>query len=557
MSRFAEKSAGLAFIVIALAALAGCTLSQDSAPRVITATPALLLATATAAPSEAASPVASPTASPTSTPTEAASPTPSEPTTTPLPIDTSTPELSPTPFLLPPTLAPTRTPSIPPTVPPLDDGSGRAIAGTGRDLFAMTGLEDIDALPETLYYLGGDAGAPQVWRLQWGLTAPQQLSYTPWGVAAYSVAPDGTLAYVANNGEMTIGGLPVIPPAGPDGVRLTFQALAWSPLGGWLAYVLQTPGIEPGAGGDFPLDGVWLRGTDGRSVHVARSSASGTDTVIYTGPLHWRPDGTEILVGARTATGFAAVRINISAGEIIPVWNEAALLPGSYDDARWSADGSAIIAAGGGQVLRIEPDTLETQVLVEPDAALQPRLAQQLPNGILTFTAQPAGAAETWRLYVSAPGQANPVPVTEPLADEGRLEYLWDSRGEEAILVAYASPDAPYGTPYYLDATGALRDLSPVLGEIAAPSWGPVVIRTDTALIVTGDEQPLNMHAAPGGAAFATLPNGTLVTVLGGPRVVEGLRWWQVRTASGDSGWVTEAVTDARGRRVRTLIPLP
>lgn len=556
MGRFPAKVIGLA---VALIGLAGCTLTQSPAPRVVTATPVAQLATVTSAPTLSPSPSATPSETPTLAPSE--TPAPPEPSATP-PSETALPAASPTPALLPPTLAPTRTPSSPPTVPPLDDGSGRAIGGTGRDIFALTGLEEVDALPETLYFLGGDAGAPQVWRLQWGLTAPEQLSFTPWGVEAYSVAPDGALAYIAHNGEMTVGGLPIAPPAGPDGTRLAPKALAWSPLGGWLAYVLQTPGAEPGAAGDFPLDGVWLRSVEGRTVHLARSDYSGAGSAAgraaFTGPISWRPDGTEVLVGAQTGSGFGVARVNILTGEVRPVWNAAHLPPGSYAGAQWSIDGSGIITTGGGQVQRIEPDTLGAQPLLDEDAGLLPRSAQQLANGSVTFAAQPASGDDgAWRLYLRAPGQDEPLAVTNALVDGGRIDFLWGFYEQEAIIVAYDAPDALFGTPFYLDAQGALRDLSPVLGEIAAPAWGPVVVRTDAARINTTDGDPLNLRSAPGGSLLAALPSGTLVTVLSGPQAADGLQWWQVRAADGATGWVAESVTDTRGVRLRTLIPMP
>jgi len=543
-------------LVVELAALAGCTLTQTQSPtpRVITATPVAQLATATRAPTLPPSPTAAPSGTPALAPSE--TPPRLEPSATP-PV-TALPTTSPTPALLPPTLAPTRTPSSPPTVPPLDDGSGRAIGGTGRDIFALTGLEEIDALPETLYYLGGDAGAPQVWRLQWGLTAPEQLSFTPWGVEAYSVAPDGTLAYIARNGEMTVGGLPIAPPAGPDGTRLVPKALAWSPLGGWLAYVLQTPGAEPGAAGDFSQDGVWLRSAEGRTVHLARSDYTSSGATSYTGPITWRPDGTEVLVGAQTGGGFGVARVNILTGEVWPVWDAVRLPPGSYTGAQWSINGNAIITSGGGQVLRVEPDTLGAQPLLDEGAGLLPRGAQQFANGTVTFAAQPAESGNgAWRLYLSAPGQDEPLAVTDALVDGGRIDFLWGLYEQEAVVVAYDTPDALYGTPFFLDAQGALRDLTPILGEIAAPAWGPVVVRTDAARINTTDGEPLNLRSAPGGSLLVALPNGTLVTVLGGPRTVDGLQWWQVRAADGVAGWVAESVADTRGLRLRTLIPMP
>lgn len=549
----ARSGIKLTLLILVLAALAGCTLTQERTPNVVTATPVALLPTFTSAP--AATPSPAPTNPPTQAPT--LTPVPPEPSAT-APAETLAPTESPTEVRLPPTLAPTRTPSSPPTVPPLDDGSGRAIAGTGRDILALTGFDDADALPETLYYLGGDAGAPQVWRLQWGLTAPEQLSFHPWGVSEYGVAPDGALAYIAANGEMTIGGLPIAPPAAADGTRLVPEALAWSPVGGWLAYILRTPGAEAGAEGDFSQDGLWLRGADGRNIHLATSDYSRAEQRIYTGPLSWRPDGTEVLTGVLTPEGFAVARIIVASGEIRPVWNNSELPPGTYTGAQWSGDGTAIIASAQDTILRIQPETLSAEALLAEDATLHPHRARQHADGTLTFAAQPADQdSAAWSLYLIAPGQDAPVPLTEPLVDGGAIEYLWGEFEPEAVIVAYDSPDAEYGEPYLLDAEGALRELTPILGEIAAPSWGPLAIRTDTALITGVDGEPVNFYGVPGGPMLSTLPEGALVTILSGPRLLDGQRWWEVRTVDGTSGWIAESVTDQRGMRRRTLIPLP
>lgn len=549
----ARSGIKLTLLILALVALAGCTLTQERTPNVVTATPIALLPTFTSAP--AATPSPAPTDPP--TPAPSLTPVPPEPSAT-APIETLAPTESPTEVRLPPTLAPTRTPSSPPTVPPLDDGSGRAIAGTGRDILALTGFDDADALPETLYYLGGDAGAPQVWRLQWSLTAPEQLSFHPWGVSEYSVALDGTLAYIAANGEMTIGGLPIAPPAAPDGTRLVPEAPAWSPLGGWLAYILRTPGAEAGAEGDFSQDGLWLRGTDGRNIHLAASDYSRAGHRIFTGPLSWRPDGTEVLAGVSTPDGFAVARVIIASGEVRPVWDSSDLPPGTYAGAQWSHDGAAIIADAEERILRIQPETLSTQVLLAEDANLHPHRARQHADGRLTFAARPVGDnSAAWRLYLTAPGQDTPLPLTEPLVDGGAIEYLWGEFEPEAVIVAYDSPEAEYGAPYLLDAEGALRELTPILGEITAPSWGPLAIRTDTALITGVEGEPVNFHGVPGGPVLSTLPEGALVTVLSGPRLLDGQRWWEVRAVDGARGWITETVTDPRGVRRRALIPLP
>ena len=57
-------------------------------------------------------------------------------------------------------------------------------------------------------------------------------------------------------------------------------------------------------------------------------------------------------------------------------------------------------------------------------------------------------------------------------------------------------------------------------------------------LTVTGTGQCLNIRPGPStsGDAIACVPDGTAVTVTGGPQDAEGYTWWKVETAQG-SGW--------------------
>jgi hypothetical protein len=63
---------------------------------------------------------------------------------------------------------------------------------------------------------------------------------------------------------------------------------------------------------------------------------------------------------------------------------------------------------------------------------------------------------------------------------------------------------------------------------------------------------PLNVRSSPSTSAAVAeiLQNGAVVQIIGGPQIVNGLKWWQVRTALNTVGWAVEFVgTDI------TLVP--
>jgi hypothetical protein len=53
---------------------------------------------------------------------------------------------------------------------------------------------------------------------------------------------------------------------------------------------------------------------------------------IYSGPIDWRPDGSEVLVETTLESGTAYSRVNITNGVAAPVWNTTTLLPGSCSE---------------------------------------------------------------------------------------------------------------------------------------------------------------------------------------------------------------------------------
>ncbi|HEX3050161.1 MAG TPA: SH3 domain-containing protein [Aggregatilineaceae bacterium] len=557
--------ARLLLILFISSLLVGCNLNmnnQDTAtPVIVTATPrnempiptqntatSLALAqvptlsTATQAPPPTLPATTAPAASPTPQPTTPA-PTATIPTATTAATATETATATATiqpsaTYTIAPTLAPTRT--NPPAVAPLDDGSGHTITGTGGS--AGSTIEGVDSLPETLYYLAPDTGgARQVWRLQYGMSIPEQITLSPTGVKAFDVAPDGTMAYLTPAGEMVVGGVPFV-------LQAQVTALAYSPAGDWLAYTVYTPGA-----GNPAIDGLWMRNALGNPVQL-EFNVYGDDPAnrLYTGPILWRPDGTEVLVGHDVQDSFAYSRVNITSGAMTPLWNDSTLPLGSYSFAQWNINNNAIIVSGRGQILRVEPDSLTVQPLVTLPAGIEEaKNAQQFASGAVTFAGSGSAGSQ---LYLTTMNQTSPTAITDMLSS---FDFVWDNYGEETLIVTY-SAEGQTGTPYLRTADNVLHDLTPLLGQIAQPVWGPLFKLGDSAVVRTTATDTLNLRAdaTVNGQLLFQLSSGARVTILGGPRSGDGYVWWKIQTTDGISGWAVQSIADDRGLPFRTLVPI-
>lgn len=539
--------------------LSGCTFSREE-PATSTPAPTRRIVTATLSGTLVAL-----MQTPSVTPTSPASPTP-PPTDTPEPSPDVSPTASSTPqptVTDPPTVtasftpAPTRTPAVPPTVIPLDDGSGRPLSGTGS---STNPVQNVDALPESLYYLSDEGGSLQVWRLPYGHNFPKQLTRGA-PVVAFDVAPDGKLAYIIDTGQMFVKGVPfaLAPDVAPTMPHVT--SLAWSPSGVWLALTLETPGAASGPGGAHPVDGLWIWNLNDQPIRLAGSvypDGSGAERV-FDGPINWRPpnDG-ELLVGHTLPGGHAYSRVNLVTSEVTPAWNDFTLPPSAYDSMQWSVNGTSIITSGSNQALRIEPDTLGVlQTLVGPDVGIRPVDVQQYDNGAVSFVGiragdNPAGTGPA-QIYLLEPNQAAITPISESLTSTGTVDILWDYALEDALVVVYDTPDARVGTPFLRTPAGPLVDVTPLTGRMGSPMWSSLVKEGDTAQVwVTS----LQLHTAPNGDVLTALSAGTQMVILGGPRRSGGVRWWQVRTNDGLAGWVAEWDLDPQGFRERLIVPV-
>ena len=528
---------------LCLLVIAGCTLttnSDPSPPPMVTATLAVALPTASPEPPPSDTPA--PVDTPTGTPTAVLTDTPTEPPTATI---TPPPTFTPVPSVIPPT----RTIPGPTAAPPLDDGSGGIVPGTGSAASSLSPVPGVDQLPGTLYYVSDAGAVAQVWRLRVGINYPDQLTFSPTGVTAFDVAPDGTVAYINPQGQLIAGGIPVLPPLDTTDAPPRITALAWSPDGAWLAFTAFTPGASGAMGGAHPIDGVWIRNRQGIVQQIAASVyATGDAWQVHTSPLRWRPDGTELLAGTEGAGETHVTRIDITTGRTQAILPDDLTTDPAFS-ASWTATGGAIIASGAEQIVRIDPDALTTLTLLGPEAGLAVHDAQQLASGTVSFVGHDATGA---RLYL-LPGQGTPQAITGPLPDGTAFDTLWDE-AEQQTLIAVHHGDNALGTAYWRDSAGTLHDLTPLTGAVGVPRWGPLFQPLDAARVRTTEGDTLNVRAAPGGQIVVQLVNGSRVTVQEGPQTYDGYRWWRVQTPNGVSGWVVESVIEENGL-LRTLLP--
>lgn len=130
---------------------------------------------------------------------------------------------------------------------------------------------------------------------------------------------------------------------------------------------------------------------------------------------------------------------------------------------------------------------------------------------------------------------------------------VWNSTLGANASLAWSSDSNPAGVSPFA-AWGRLSHSS-----VPAPTAVPAVPPTSSALIIGGQAQVqttdgdvLNLRSGPARsfARLGTIGNGTLVTILEGPRNSDGLTWWRIRLPTGGEGWVVDSADG-----VQTLLP--
>ncbi|MHB8627197.1 MAG: SH3 domain-containing protein [Aggregatilineales bacterium] len=174
-------------------------------------------------------------------------------------------------------------------------------------------------------------------------------------------------------------------------------------------------------------------------------------------------------------------------------------------------------------------------------------------RGIGTIRATPDGANAVFSLVPSLDGMISALNAGQS-ADAARKAapfpqiVVVQMNGQQAAQLAKGGQPAPASGTFITVAA------APVAIQSNVPP--PALVIGGQAVVTTTAGTSLNLRQNPTTTAPVKrlLPAGTVVTILVGPTIAEGLRWWQVRAPDGAVGWVADQVTDSTGT-TNTLTP--
>lgn len=124
--------------------------------------------------------------------------------------------------------------------------------------------------------------------------------------------------------------------------------------------------------------------------------------------------------------------------------------------------------------------------------------------------------------------------------DDGRLLHTLETEGGLAHALAFNRDGTLLAT---LNFNQGVRVWG--IGDALALIPKPVLTVGSNAvvtLITSGDVLNMRAEAGTNAALLVQLRHNTLVTIVDGPLVVDGLTWWKVRNANQVEGWVVESV---------------
>lgn len=124
--------------------------------------------------------------------------------------------------------------------------------------------------------------------------------------------------------------------------------------------------------------------------------------------------------------------------------------------------------------------------------------------------------------------------VPAPTCDQIELFRLGTPCGTDGI--------APVPTPHPLPTPTPI----PAAARFLAIGH-PATVNTDR-----GENLRIRWQPSTASDIVVSVPDGTIVTIIGGPVEAEGYRWWNVRTEDGTEGWAVESVPQDG---VQTLVP--
>jgi hypothetical protein len=390
-----------------------------------------------------------------------------------------------------PTSAPPPTPAPAPTVAPQPTAPAPAAA----------------LLPAPVYLLDGG----QIWRMERDGQTRRQLTFESSEILDFDIgATDNALAYAIGEGAQR-----TIVLLDRSGRSELMRGPVWgpriAPSGEQIAFELEEPVDRLQIGREKGSDtGVWMIARTGGQPSLIQASEPISDAgnlnegALQYYPSAWSPDGTQLLMGVYFPVGeggYLAVK-DMAGGQVTEI-NQACC------EASWSADGAAVIIAGGTQIQdailglwRADPRSGATTELIGPsEQAGSPLVtaARQLADGsiyaFLTITKDPSfeGKDKVTPQRVQADGSFAPIRKESYLlagalwaddasgaivADAGDNHADWYGRlswlpldGRPAIALAGRGSLMRWGNAAPQPAADACDRFSPI-------AWAPVARRT-------------------------------------------------------------------------------
>jgi len=140
------------------------------------------------------------------------------------------------------------------------------------------------------------------------------------------------------------------------------------------------------------------------------------------------------------------------------------------------------------------------------------------------------------------------------------IYWLEDSNGDFSFLDGDFYVEAPYCSPASLqlvDTTGGIRNnielfiFSPMSfceneedgsSSETCTDPGSRLLVGGKAQVAFTDGSTMRIRELPGfdQVIITTVPEGTNLEIVDGPKCVDGSNWWSIRTDNGDEGWMTE-----------------
>ncbi|MBK8134878.1 MAG: SH3 domain-containing protein [Chloroflexi bacterium] len=453
---------------------------------------------------------------------------------------------------------------IQPTVPPI----------TALPTISLAEIQSVSVMdvPSRAFAIG--AGGGTTFSLPGSVSNPTLFVRNPARPNDYAITDAlGQMTVVVNGQAIGLPapftGFPVESRANND--RLVTDA-AWSPDGRYLAFVIDNINRRDAN------DGVWWwevgvsapvqvmhncrPGTANCTDYVNASEDPYVDAGWYAKSVVWSPTSDRIL--ARLFMGnYGRDGLIVLPRTFDENYKKTRGTVCKYEFGDWTPDGQRVVVSGRDFAGAVELGTIEP-------------LSCAVVGQVVGFWAQNAVMSGGRMLALgSANGEGTPVaiidengtPLTETIGSTPPVEVKWNP-SRDTVFVRTSN-----GESFLASVSGEVRNISGSIGGLAAVNWvqGNLPPAGGIAPIPEGvvedseysPGQQLQVSSTTGGLNLRTQPviaenviryvgNGENVRIIAGPTDAGGVRWWRVRTAFDEEGWIAGAIGASP-----VLIPAP